>query len=266
MAFITASAPASTEAIQDAIGGMVTDTASVDLTYDDTAGTISATVIAGGVDHGSLAGLSDDDHPQYFKVTGRNNENLTLTGTGKIILPTGTLSTPGLTFGDADTGVYSTGAGNIGLAANGNRIIEGSSGEVTIGGIMAAGVDFFGDGGSTATALRLEAAYISATSTRGNFKAPGSSGQWNFYTNGAIGFQVDNGRNLSTQRMDFNENLAPVSAPDFAKLSAVDIAAGRRTFALATEEAVAVDVALASTHSLTVIINEVAYKIPLVAV
>ncbi len=266
MAFITASAPASTEAIQDIIGGMVADTASVDLTYDDTAGTITATVLPAGVDHGGLGGLSDDDHPQYFKVTGRNNENLTLTGTGKIILPTGTRSTPGLTFGDADTGTYSTGAGNIGLSANGHRIIEGASGEVTIGGIMAAGVDFFGDGGSTATALRLEAAYISATSTRGNFKAPGTSGQWNFYTDGNICFQIDNGRNMSTQRLDFNTSLAPTSAADFVKINGVDIAAGRRTLALATEEAVAADVALASTHSLTVVINEVAYKIPLVAV
>jgi hypothetical protein len=36
-------------------------------------------------EHDTLTGLADDDHTQYFKVTGRSNEDLTLSGTGKIV-------------------------------------------------------------------------------------------------------------------------------------------------------------------------------------
>lgn len=53
------------ERAQDGVGGILIDSASVDFTYDDVANTITAVVLAGGVDHGSLAGLADDDHTQY---------------------------------------------------------------------------------------------------------------------------------------------------------------------------------------------------------
>jgi excisionase family DNA binding protein len=58
------------EASQDSVGGIMTDTASVDFTYNDGLGQIMADVIPGGVDHGSLAGLGDDDHPQYLLASG----------------------------------------------------------------------------------------------------------------------------------------------------------------------------------------------------
>lgn len=59
-----------TEAAQDAVGGALTDSSSVDFTYNDGAGTITAVVLPAGVDHGGLAGLADDDHTQYVLNNG----------------------------------------------------------------------------------------------------------------------------------------------------------------------------------------------------
>jgi hypothetical protein len=56
-----------------------------------------------------------------------------------------------------------------------------------------------------------------------------------------------------------NDDFASIA--DQVKLGNYDIAAGRRTLALATEEAVAIDVILASTHTLSVRLNGTTYKI-----
>lgn len=66
-------APAATytdENAQDAVGGILTDTASVDFTYNDAGNTISAAVLPAGVDHGGLGGLGDDDHTIYLLADG----------------------------------------------------------------------------------------------------------------------------------------------------------------------------------------------------
>jgi hypothetical protein len=52
------------------------------LQYDSTPGEWKN--IPSVTDHGGLTGLTDDDHSQYFMVTGRTNENLGFNGTGKI--------------------------------------------------------------------------------------------------------------------------------------------------------------------------------------
>lgn len=67
---------------------------------------------------------------------------------------------------------------------------------------------------------------------------------------------VEIGRNFTT-----SSNASIATAADVVKFGGYDIAAGRRTLALGTEEAVAVDVVAASTHTLTVRINGVNYKI-----
>ena len=59
------------EAAQDAVGSILTDSSSIDFTYNDAGNTISAVVLPGGVDHGGLAGLGDDDHTQYLLLAGR---------------------------------------------------------------------------------------------------------------------------------------------------------------------------------------------------
>jgi hypothetical protein len=56
-----------------------------------------------------------------------------------------------------------------------------------------------------------------------------------------------------------NDDFASIA--DQVKLGNYEIAAGRRTLALATEEAVAVEAALASTHTLSVRINGATFRI-----
>lgn len=65
-----------TEAAQDAVGGALTDTASVDLTYSDVGNTISAAVLPAGVDHNSLANLTTGDpHTQYQQESEKGAAN-----------------------------------------------------------------------------------------------------------------------------------------------------------------------------------------------
>lgn len=58
------------ERAQDAVGAALTDTASIDFTYNDVGNTISAVVLPAGVAHGSLAGLTTGDpHTQYVVLS-----------------------------------------------------------------------------------------------------------------------------------------------------------------------------------------------------
>lgn len=137
----------SIEFIQDNIGNILVDSASIDFTYNDVSNTITATVIAGGVDHGSLSGLSDDDHPQYALLAGRSGgqtlngsqtsgQNLTLkpnsvAANGKILLgTTGAYDESNVAFGigtqtplaqwhlNAGTGDILINGGSIGSTAS----------------------------------------------------------------------------------------------------------------------------------------------------
>lgn len=60
------------ERAQDAVGSALADSSTVDLTYNDGSNTISASVIQAGLDHGSIGGLSDDDHTQYHNDSRAN--------------------------------------------------------------------------------------------------------------------------------------------------------------------------------------------------
>jgi hypothetical protein len=60
------------EAAQDAVGAAISDTATVNLSYDGVSNLLSADVIQSGLDHGSISGLSDDDHSQYALLAGRS--------------------------------------------------------------------------------------------------------------------------------------------------------------------------------------------------
>lgn len=71
MAFVVAGKSANNEVIQDGVAIALTDSASIDFTYDDGNNTITGTVIQAGVDHGSISGLADDDHSQYALLAGR---------------------------------------------------------------------------------------------------------------------------------------------------------------------------------------------------
>ena len=63
-----------------------------------------------------------------------------------------------------------------------------------------------------------------------------------------------------------NAATAPTASVDLVQLYGVDLSAGNATLGLRTETAVAVDVSLVSTNSITVQINGSNYKIPLTAV
>lgn len=56
------------ERAQDAVGGILVDGSTVNFTYNDGAPSITAEVIQSALDHGSISGLSDNDHPQYLLV------------------------------------------------------------------------------------------------------------------------------------------------------------------------------------------------------
>lgn len=76
------------ERAQDAAALALTDTASITWSYNDGLNQITANLVQSAVDHGSISGLADDDHLQYFKVAGRNNESLTLTGAAHVLWAT----------------------------------------------------------------------------------------------------------------------------------------------------------------------------------
>lgn len=60
------------EAAQDAVGAMVSTTASVAISYNDASNQLVADVVQSGIDHGSISGLLDDDHSQYALLSGRS--------------------------------------------------------------------------------------------------------------------------------------------------------------------------------------------------
>lgn len=60
------------EAAQDAMGAAISDTATVNLSYDGVSNSLSADVLQAGLDHGSISGLNDDDHAQYALLAGRS--------------------------------------------------------------------------------------------------------------------------------------------------------------------------------------------------
>lgn len=59
----------SPEEVQDIIGSTMADSATIDFVYSDAGNQISANVIQSAIDHGSIAGLGDDDHTQYLNNT-----------------------------------------------------------------------------------------------------------------------------------------------------------------------------------------------------
>jgi len=56
---------------RDAVGAVLTDTATIDFTYAEGADLITADVIQSALDHGSIGGLADDDHTEYALLLGR---------------------------------------------------------------------------------------------------------------------------------------------------------------------------------------------------
>ncbi len=72
------------ERAQDAIGASLTDTASVDLTYNDGLNIIKADVLPGGVDHDQLLNYAANKHIDHTTVSISTASNSGLTGGGDI--------------------------------------------------------------------------------------------------------------------------------------------------------------------------------------
>lgn len=72
------------EAAQDAVGLILTDTASIDFTYNDGADTISAVVLPAGVDHDALLNFVANKHIDHSAVSIGTAANSGLSGGGDI--------------------------------------------------------------------------------------------------------------------------------------------------------------------------------------
>lgn len=72
------------EMAQDAVGSILTDTASVDFTYNDAGNTISAAVLPAGVNHNALLNYVANEHVDHTAVAINTNANSGLSGGGTI--------------------------------------------------------------------------------------------------------------------------------------------------------------------------------------
>jgi hypothetical protein len=72
------------ERAQDAVGGALTDTSSIDFTYNDGANTISAVVLPAGVDHDALNNFVANEHIDHSAVSVTTAANSGLSGGGDI--------------------------------------------------------------------------------------------------------------------------------------------------------------------------------------
>ena len=92
------------EAVQDAIASALTNSATVQFVYDDNANTITANVIAGGIDHNALLNYVPNEHINHSLVSITGNEGLigggNITASRTIGMPN--VVTAG-TYGDAST-------------------------------------------------------------------------------------------------------------------------------------------------------------------
>lgn len=73
-----------TEAAQDAVAGALTDSSSIDFTYDDSLNTITAQVLPAGVDHDQLQNFVANEHVDHSTVQIQTAANSGLSGGGDI--------------------------------------------------------------------------------------------------------------------------------------------------------------------------------------
>lgn len=92
------------ELAQDAVGGILTDTASIDFTYNDAGNQISAAVLPAGVDHNSLSNFVANKHIDHSAVSITAGTGLSGGGdlTATRTLSLGTVGTAG-SYGSATT-------------------------------------------------------------------------------------------------------------------------------------------------------------------
>ena len=72
------------ERAQDAVGNILTDSASIDFTYNDAGNTITAAVLPAGVDHDALQNFVANEHVDHSTVSIATGTDSGLTGGGNI--------------------------------------------------------------------------------------------------------------------------------------------------------------------------------------
>jgi hypothetical protein len=98
------------ESAQDAVGGILTDTATIDFTYTDGSNTIEAAVIPAGIDHDTLGNVVANEHIDHtsvvlsvqdgIQIVGGGSSHNIATSFGIELTDTGVSAA---TYGDADT-------------------------------------------------------------------------------------------------------------------------------------------------------------------
>lgn len=143
------------EAVQDVIGNpsFIGDSSTIDVTYNDGENTYSIAVIQGGIDHGSITGISDDDHTQYALLLGRSGGQTLIGGTAasnNLILRSTSNATKGQVYFDETTASTSVTTGAVRIDGG-----LGVSGRGTFGSISSPGSgtksERFGPDTSTST-------------------------------------------------------------------------------------------------------------------
>lgn len=104
------------ERAQDAVFNAISASTSIAVTYNDAGNALTLDVLPGGVDHGSLAGISDDDHTQYALLNGRSGGQTLTGGTASgnnLVLRSTTNGTKGQVYIDETTAATSTTTGAL---------------------------------------------------------------------------------------------------------------------------------------------------------
>lgn len=176
------------EAAQDAIGGILTDTASVDLTYNDVGNTITAAVLPAGVNHNALLNYVANEHVNHSTVN--INAGTGLSGGGDI--------TASRTLNIANTGVTAATYGStttipvIAINAQG-QITSASTASVTssqwvdAGGFLTWSNETGADLSIRQANTGLGSAFVEQVYSRGTLASPGQVlngdkiGGWGFY-------------------------------------------------------------------------------------